>query len=106
MAQKRQSLTGVVPNFATTMVLTLTPTGIYTWTVQQVTIRCPTAPLGSTCDIKVNGAPITPMLAAYDVAAQDPYVELHPGDRLTAEWAGLTNGANCSATFIYDDGMK
>lgn len=98
-------LTGVVPNFQTTMVLPLSPTGTQTWTVQQVSTKAPTAQLGSTCDVKVNGAQITPLLAAGDVAAGEPYVELHPGERLTVEWAGLTNGTKCDVTFLFDDGV-
>lgn len=78
--------------------------GIGTWKVQQVSTEMSSAPIGSTCEIRKNGAFVTPMIATGDVAGGDPPVTLLGTDVLTIRWAGCTPGDVGAATIFYDDG--
>lgn len=106
MAQRRATLTERAHPTLFEIHVAITPTGTNTWVFQQITNRCSNAPLGAECEIRVNGSPLTPLLAAYDVAAGEPFIELHPGERLSVDWSGITDSnATGTVTFIYDDGI-
>jgi hypothetical protein len=60
------------------------------WIVSQVSIEMPTAPSGSTADLRLNGRLITLMIAPGDAATGDPPVTLLETDELTVNWAGCT----------------
>ena len=63
-----------------------------TWTVAQISIELEGAPSGAIANLRKNGYLVTPMIAAGDVAAGDPYVRLLPSDVLTVEWENCTLG--------------
>jgi hypothetical protein len=63
------------------------------WTVAQVSIEMPSAPSGATAELRKNDYLVTPMIAAGDVAAGEPYVLILPSDILTLKWIGCTPGA-------------
>lgn len=63
------------------------------WTVTQIAVEMPTVAAGSTCVIRKNASPVTPMVPQLDAAAGDPPVVLLPSDRLTIEWTNCTPGA-------------
>lgn len=81
-----------------------TRTALQTWTVSQVSVEMPGAPIGSTCDLRKEGALITPLIATGDAATGDPPVILRSGERLTVNFAGCTVGTVGTVYVIYDDG--
>lgn len=81
-----------------------TRTKLQTWSISQVSVELPTAPIGATCALRKNGVLVTPMIPTADVAGGDPPVILRPGETLTVEWAGCTPGATGTVYCIYDDG--
>lgn len=83
---------------------TLSPTGVYSWTVQQVSTELSGAPLGATSDIRKNGTLVTIMAAAGDVAAGLPYEEVRPGEQFTVNWYGCTSGQVGKVHVVFDDG--
>lgn len=78
--------------------------GAQEWLVQQISTTCDAAPVGATCRVYKDGAIVSKMLPAGDVASGDPPVRLLIGEQMTIVWTGLTTGAVCNATVIYDDG--
>lgn len=64
--------------------------GIVNWSVSQVTVEMPNAPVGATCELRKRGRLVSPMIATGDVAAGDPPVFLRPGEVMSVEWAGCT----------------
>jgi hypothetical protein len=77
-----------------------------TWTVSQVSVEMPSAPIGSTCWLRKNGAPITPLIATGDAASGDPPIILRPGETMTVEFAGCTPGDVGNIFLVYDDGLS
>lgn len=75
------------------------------WVVQQVSTECSAAPVGATSRLYHNGTLISKMLPAGDVASGDPPVPLNVGENMSVVWTGLTPGAACKVTVIFDDGM-
>jgi hypothetical protein len=75
-----------------------------TWTVSQVSVEMPAAPIGATCWLRKNGAPITPLIPTGDAATGDPPITLRPGETLTVEFAGCTVGDVGQIYVVYDDG--
>jgi len=75
-----------------------------TWTVSQVSVEMPGAPIGATCDARKDGALITPLIPTGDAASGDPPIVLRPGQTLTVEFAGCTPGAVGTVFVVYDDG--
>ena len=73
------------------------------WIVAQVSIELPTAPSGSTADLRKNGYMISPLIASSDVAAGEPYVLLLPSDELTVNWAGCTPNTIGKVLLFYDE---
>jgi len=104
MGQRVLSLpTGVAPASGTVTVSWNT-NGLV-WTVQQVSTECSAAPVGATCRLYHNGTLISKMLPAGDVASGDPSIPLRPGELMSVVWTGLTTGALCKVTAIYEDGQ-
>jgi len=81
---------------------TIKPNAVHKWSVSQVSVELPGAPVGATCAIRRNGLLVTPVIPTGDVASGEPPVEIGPGDRLTVEWAGCTPGQTGSVLVIYD----
>ena len=75
------------------------------WTVSQVSVEMPTAPLGCACDLRKSGRLVTPLVATGDVAGGDPPVVLQGADTLTVTWTGATPGDIGHVFVIYDDGV-
>lgn len=82
-----------------------TPSGVYSWTVDQVSTEYDAAPIGCVCKLRRNGSQITPMVASGSVADGAPSITLNVGDRLTIEWTGATPGDVVKAWITYDDGQ-
>jgi hypothetical protein len=72
------------------------------WIVSQVSVELPSAPSGSTCDLRLNDRLITPLIAQGDVGAGDPPVTLLEADSLTVNWAGCTAGTVGKALIFYE----
>lgn len=77
-----------------------------TWTVSQVSVEMPSAPIGATCWLRKNGAPITPLIPTGDAATGDPPITLRPGETMTVEFAGCTVGDIGTVYLVYDDGIS
>jgi hypothetical protein len=75
--------------------------GQVAWQVEQITIDMPTAPLGATAELRVNGSLITPLVATGDAAAGDPPLPVYAGDVVEIEWTGATPGVQGKALLIY-----
>lgn len=84
--------------------ITITPSGVYAWSVDQVSTEYRTAPIGCVCSLRRNGSQVTAMVATGGVADGDPPLVLNPGDRATVEWTGATPGEVVKAWYSYDDG--
>lgn len=102
MATGRRPYTGIAP--ASGIVSVQVQPGAQEWKVTQVSTECSAAPVGAACRVRVNGTIISKMLPAGDVASGDPPVQLTPADTMTVDWTGLTTGAVCNVTVLYDDG--
>jgi hypothetical protein len=72
------------------------------WIVSQVSIELPSAPSGSTCDLRLNGRLITLLVAPGDAATGDPPVTLLETDELTVNWAGCTVGTVGKVLIFYE----
>lgn len=84
--------------------------GAQKWVVQQYSTECvfgavSGAPIGAQCFVRKNGSIITRLISAGDVASGVPYLELRTGDVSTITWTGVTPGASCKVTAIYDNGV-
>lgn len=83
-----------------------TRTRLQTWTVTQVSVEMPTAPIGATCELRKNGFLVTPLISTGDSAAGDPPVILRGTDVLTVTWNGATPGAVGKVLIFFDDGNE
>jgi hypothetical protein len=90
---------------AGTATISFSPTGIYPWTVDQVSTEYDSAPSGCVCRLRRNGSQITPMVASGSVADGSPPIVLNPGDRITVEWSNATPGHVVKAWITFDDGQ-
>ncbi len=97
------SLSAIVPASGRP-VIEIRQTGVYSWTVDQVSTEYLTAPLGCSCGLYRNGSLITAMFATGGVADGNPPLILNSGDVATVEWKGATPGTTVKAWFTYDDG--
>lgn len=75
-----------------------------TWTVSQVSVSMPTAPVGATCALYKAGVFVSWLLPTGDVAGNGPPLRLDGLEQLTVTWAAVTAGANGTVFVIYDDG--
>jgi len=77
-----------------------------TWTITQISIEMPTAPVGATCVVRRMGVFITnadnPRLAT---AAGEPPLFLNGGEHFTVEWEGCTPGDIGKVTCSYIKAM-
>lgn len=89
----------------TALVQITTGTRFQTWTISQVSVEVPTAPIGSTCAIRRGGALVTPLIPTGDAATGDPPITIRPGESLDVEFAGLPPGAPGTVYAVYDDGV-
>ena len=78
------------------------PGNLDAWTVSQVSVEMRTAPVGATCELRKNGAFVSPLIPTGDVAGGDPPVTVSPSDRLTVEWVGCTPGDVGGVFIVYD----
>lgn len=78
--------------------------GLDRWTLTQVSLELPTAPVGATCYTRKNSYPVSPAIPTGDTVAGDPPVILDPADVFTVEWAGCTPGTAGKVLVFYDDG--
>jgi hypothetical protein len=98
-----QTYSGVV-TAAGTLTIPIGPgTKARTWVVSQVSTELSSAPIGATCMMRKNGAPVTPMVATGDVAGGDPPVTLYGSDLLQLVWTGCTPGTTANVYVIYDE---
>ncbi len=74
------------------------------FTVQQVTVEYPTAPLGCVCSIRKNGNLVSPMIPTGDAASGDPPIVLSQNDIMTVVFSSATPNDTVSVFIIYDDG--
>ncbi|MER6059471.1 hypothetical protein [Streptomyces albidoflavus] len=104
MASGEAFSTVVIGADGTGVVVIGTGTRLQTWTVSQVSVEVPGAPIGATCTLRKGGALITPLIPTGDAATGDPPVIVRPGEALTVEFAGCTPGQTGTVYAIYDDG--
>lgn len=104
MAAANDTVT-VTANSSGAAVATITTrTRFQTWTVSQVSVEMPGAPIGASCSLRHDGALVTPLIPTGDSASGEPPVTLRPGEKLTVEFAGCTAGQTGTVYYIYDDG--
>jgi len=104
MAQDDRAYTVTVDASGTAVQAIQTGSAFRTWTVSQVSVEMPSAPLGATCDVRKGGALITPLIATGDAATGDPPVVVRPGETLTVTFEGCTPGDTGTVYLIFDDG--
>jgi hypothetical protein len=75
------------------------------WTVQQISVDMPAAPIGAVCKVTKSGFLVTYVIATGDTAGGDPPVRLQGTETLTVSWTGCTPGAAGAIFAIYDDGL-
>lgn len=96
-----------VPAGATTVYYDVGPSGgTRKWTVSQVSISMPTAPLGSACEMTRDGMFVTSLIPTGDVAGSGPPILLQGSQKLRIRWTGVTAGAVGTIFGIYDDGRE
>jgi hypothetical protein len=83
--------------------VTIQTRSVVPWVVGQVTNELQGAPSGATCNLRKNGALISPLIAPSDVAAGEPFIELLGTDSLTVEWAGCTPGTIGKVVVLYTE---
>ncbi len=103
MTQRTLALPTAIAPASGNVTITIS-SGAQEWMVQQISTTCDAAPVGATCRVYKDGAIVSKMLPAGDVASGDPPVRLLIGEAMTIVWTGLSTGAVCNATVIYDDG--
>ncbi len=98
-----RNYTGVADAAGALTITITTGTRERVWVVTQVSARVTTAPIGATCELRKNGAFVTPIIATGDVASGDPPIELQGYDVMTVVWAGLTPGSAGEVYIVYDE---
>lgn len=83
--------------------LTVMPPPRRKWLVTQVSVEMPAAPIGATCDIRKNGALVTPLIPTGDAASGEPPVLLRPNDQMAITFQGCTPGDVGSAWLSYTE---
>lgn len=90
---------------ATTATVEISPTAsARAWSIQQVSVEMPTAPIGATCRMTRDGVFITALIPTGDVAGSGPPVTLRGFQKLLITWSGVAAGMTGSVYVIYDDG--
>jgi hypothetical protein len=72
------------------------------WIISQVSVELPSAPSGSTCEMRLNDRLVTLLIAAGDAATGDPPVTLLDTDTLVINWAGCTAGTVGQVLIFYE----
>lgn len=104
LGDKQYSATANASGIATVTVST--NSRMRDWTVQQISIEMDSAPIGSTCSIRKNGALVTLMVPNGDAATGDPPILLRgQTDQITVTWTGVLPGSVGSVLVVYDDGV-
>lgn len=101
-----QTYSVAVPASGTVTQEIRTRTRLQTWTLQQISVEMPTAPIGATCVARKNGALITPLIPTGDAAAGEPYIQLRGTDVVTVTFTGCTPGDIGTILVVYDDGNE
>jgi len=104
--QQDQAYSVTVTAGGTAVLAIQTDSRFHTWTVSQVSVEMPTAPIGATCWLRKDGAPVSPIIPTGDAVSGEPPVILRPGQTLTVEWAGCTPGDTGQVWVSYDDGVQ
>lgn len=102
MVARQIPFTGIAP--ASGVVTIQISSGAMEWNITQISTECSAAPVAARCVIRKNGAIVSKMLPAGDVASGEPSIPLLPGEVMTVGWTGVTVGAACKATVFVDDG--
>lgn len=101
-----KEFTAAVITGGTATVTVRTRTRLQTWSLQQVSVEMPSAPIGATCEFRRNGFLVTPLIPTGDAADGDPPIPLRGSDVVTVKWTGCTVGAIGRVLVVYDDGNK
>lgn len=105
MTQAAPRRFSAVVNASGKAVISISPSGMYPWRVDQVSTEMLTAPSGAASFLRLNGMLVTALIATGDVADGAPSVPVNPSDALTVEWSACTPGHIGYATLFYDDGV-
>lgn len=100
----------VAANGTAVAVLGQVPAGLQ-WIVYQVGAETVPARNGSTVTLRKNGRFLSsaPLTSAPDgssagaSASGPPAFAVHPGDQMSANFAGMTSGDSCSVTWYYNE---
>lgn len=103
MAERRPEPYSAAVDGAGRAVVTIRPPRLQRWVVSQVSMEMASAPVGSTCALRLNGRMVTPLISTGDVASGEPYTTVYPTDSLTVEWAGCTPGDVGSVLMFYTE---
>jgi hypothetical protein len=101
MSEHRTRTATVAANGTATV--TIQPYGARLWRVSQVSVEMPVVPAGGLCNLRHNGALVSPLTPNRGVAQGPPAVDVLPEDVLTVEWSGMTPGTLGKVYFIYDE---
>ena len=94
-----------VPAGATTVAVAFGPGARgRSWSVGQVSVSMPLAPLGAACTLTKNGAFVTFLIPTGDVAGNGPAMVLNGTEQFVVTWTGVTAGLSGSVMVVYDDG--
>lgn len=76
----------------------------FNWSVSQISLEMPNAPVGTLVELRRNGNFIdAPFSARRASAGGDPAIVLRSGDDITVEWSGATPTDQGRVTWIYDE---
>jgi len=75
------------------LVISFGPTYNNKWSVMQVTLEMPTAPVGATAELRYMSSLVAPASSARRASAGgDPPIFLQGGETMTVEWTDCTPG--------------
>lgn len=93
---------GGAVNAAGVLRLSFGPNTSERWTVSQVTIDMPTAPVGAVCRIYYMGRLVSESFSAQSgTAGGDPPIHLNGGESMYVEWTGATPNAQGNILVVY-----
>lgn len=80
------------------------PNNRVVYTVKQVTVEYPAAPINCICAVRKNGNLVTYLIPTGDAAGGDPPVVISQSDIMIVRFAFATVGDTVNVTIFYDDG--
>jgi hypothetical protein len=84
--------------------VSIRPPRIQAWSMLQMSVEMPNAPVGSSCVLRQNGNMITPFVPTGDVAAGEPPIQVLASDTMTVRWESVTPGEVGKVMVIYSMG--